>query len=219
MPSYLRVICSDEQWSDDINHKSQSHASLLLIGRVARHQLAQDAPKERVWEVLWHDRGVEGQSVEGQSVHWQLAELNVARLRAPLEDPATRDFVEALDAINALAESSPGFVWRLQTDDGNATSIQAFDDELVITNLSVWESVEALSDYVYRSGHVSFLRRKREWFERYGSAHLVLWWVPSGHRPTVSEALARLDIVHSGDPTADAFSFSTPFPPPTNDVR
>jgi hypothetical protein len=158
---------------------------------------------------------VDRQLVETQPMDWQLAELNIARLRAPMDDPATKDFADGLDEINALADSSPGFVWRMQTEDGNATSIQAFEDELVITNMSVWESIEALGDYVYRSGHVSFLRRKREWFSKYGSAYMVLWWVPAGIRPTIGEALERLALLDREGPTRRAFTFGKPFPPPS----
>jgi hypothetical protein len=146
-------------------------------------------------------------------MEWQLAELNIARLRAPLDDPATQEFVDALDEINALADASPGFVWRLQTEDGNATAIKTFDDDLIITNMSTWESVEALGNYIYRSGHVAFLRRKREWFNEYGSAHLVLWWVEAGTPPTVDEALDRLAHLEEHGPSTRAFTFGKPFPP------
>jgi hypothetical protein len=147
-------------------------------------------------------------------MEWHLAELNIARLRAPLDDPATQEFVEALDEINALADASLGFVWRLQTEDGNATAIRTFDDDLVITNMSTWESVEALGDYVYRSGHVAFLHRKREWFNQYGSVHLVLWWVQAGMQPTVDEALDRLAHLEEHGPSTRAFTFGRPFAPP-----
>ena len=100
---------------------------------------------------------------------WHLAQLNVGRLRAPIDDPIIAEFKDALDRINALADRSPGFVWRLQTEEGNATALHPIDDdELVAINMSVWESIEALADYVYRSDHTAFLRRRREWFERYG---------------------------------------------------
>jgi hypothetical protein len=148
-----------------------------------------------------------------RDVDWHLAQLNIARLRAPLDDPATQDFVDALDEINALAEASAGFVWRLQTDDGNATSIQAFDDELMITNMSTWESIQTLSDFAYRSGHVDYLRRKREWFDATGSAHLVLWWVQAGTQPTLEEAIERLAELAAGGSSARAFTFAKPFPP------
>lgn len=144
---------------------------------------------------------------------WHLAELNIARLRAPLDDPVTQEFVDALDEINSLADASPGFVWRLQTEDGNATAIKTFDDDLVITNMSTWESVETLGNYVYRSGHIAFLQRKREWFNKYGSAHLVLWWIQAGTQPTVDEALDRLAHLEEHGPSARAFTFGRPFPP------
>ena len=149
---------------------------------------------------------------------WHLAQLNVGRLRAPIDDPATAEFVDALDEINALADRSPGFVWRLQTEDGNATSIRVCDDELFIVNMSTWESVQTLGAYVYRSGHVAFLRRRREWFQRYGTSSLVLWWVPAGTRPTLDEALARLAQLDAAGPTPTAFTFAQPFPPPDADV-
>lgn len=148
-----------------------------------------------------------------RDVDWHLAQLNIARLRAPLDDPATQDFVDALDEINALAEASPGFVWRLQTDDGNATSIKAFDDELMITNMSTWESIQALSDFAYRSGHVDYLRRKREWFDAIASSRLVLWWVPAGAQPTVADAIERLGELDALGSSDRAFTFAKPFPP------
>jgi hypothetical protein len=150
---------------------------------------------------------------------WHLAELNVARLRAPLDDPRTAEFVDNLERINALGDASPGFVWRLQTEDGDATAVRAFDDEQVIVNLTVWESVDALADFVYRTGHVEFLRRKREWFERMAEDYLVMWWVPAGHRPTVDEAVSRLDHLRRHGPSDHAFTFRHPASPPGGDGR
>ena len=137
----------------------------------------------------------------------QLAQINVARLRAPLDSPVVREFVEALEPINALAEASPGFLWRLQTEDGDATAIRAFDDDLVIVNLSVWTSVEALADFVYRSAHTGFLRRRREWFEKPSEPIHCLWWVADGAWPTVAEAVERLDHLRAHGPTDRAFTF------------
>jgi hypothetical protein len=137
----------------------------------------------------------------------QLAQLNVGRAAAPLDSEQLRDFMENLDPINDLADASPGFVWRLQTEDGNATAIKAWDDPLMILNMSVWESVESLADFVYRSAHTDFLRRRREFFEKPVEAIQVLWWVEDGHRPTVSEALARLDHLRAHGPTDHAFTF------------
>lgn len=146
---------------------------------------------------------------------WHLAQLNIGRLRATIDDPALADFVANLDPINALADATPGFVWRLQTEEGNATAIRPFaDDELMAINMSVWESMEALADYVYRSAHTAFLRRRSEWFERLRDVYLVLWWIPAGTLPTVDEAVARLDHLRTYGPTPEAFTFRQPFPHP-----
>lgn len=149
---------------------------------------------------------------------WHLAQVNIGRLRAPVDDPILTEFKNALDRINALADGAPGFVWRLQTEEGNATALHPVeDDELVAINMSVWESIEALGDYVYRSDHTAFLRRRREWFERYGTAFLALWWVPAGHIPTIDEAFERLALIDAVGPSPSAFTFRRPFPPPDAD--
>ena len=148
------------------------------------------------------------------SVGWELVEINVARLRAPTDDPQLADFTGNLDRINALAESSTGYVWRLQTEDGNATAMRPYDDEMVIINVSMWDSVAALGDYVYRSGHVDFLRREREWFHRFGEAAVALWWVAAGERPTLPDAVERLAHLRAYGPTERAFTFAKPFPAP-----
>ncbi len=115
-----------------------------------------------------------------------LAEANIARMLAPLDQPSMRSFVDQLAYINAVADDSPEFVWRLQTEDGDATAIRAFDDPLILFNLSVWESVDALYDYVYRSDHLQPFRNRRSWFDRVEGSPLVLWWIPAEHRPTVA---------------------------------
>jgi hypothetical protein len=145
---------------------------------------------------------------------YQLAQINIGRLRAPVDSPPIAEFAAALDPINALAEASPGFVWRLQTEEGNATAIRPYDDDLVIINLSVWSSVAALTDFVLHSHHASYLRRRREWFERMAEAYIALWWVPAGHEPTVEEGVARLAHLRAHGPTAHAFSLRHPIPPP-----
>lgn len=145
---------------------------------------------------------------------FQLAQLNIARLRAPLDAPELADFVAALPEINALADAAPGFVWRLQTEEGDATGIDAFGSD-VIVNLSVWENLEALHGFVFRSAHSDVMRRRREWFERMHEAYLVLWWVPAGHRPTVDEAKDALRTMRRRGPCPEAFSFRSPFPAPT----
>ena len=148
---------------------------------------------------------------------FELAQLNVGTIKGPMDSPVMADFAANLDRINALAERSPGFVWRLQTEAGNATAIRPFEDANMLVNMSMWRDVEALNEYVYRTAHMEILRRRREWFERMDEAILVLWWVPKGHRPNVTEAIAKLDLVRSNGPTAEAFTFRQPFPAPDSD--
>ena len=145
---------------------------------------------------------------------WHLAQVNIGRLRSALDHPDVAEFVAALAPVNALADTSPGFVWRLQTDDGDATAVRVDDDPRVIVNLSVWESLEALQAFTFRSEHGTFLRRRREWFEHYGRAATALWWVPVGHVPDVREAAERLDALDTYGPTPQAFTFARTFGPP-----
>ena len=144
---------------------------------------------------------------------FHLAQLNVARWAVDPDSPSAVSFFDNLQRINALADASPGFVWRLQTEDGDATGIRAFDDPLMLVNLSVWDDVASLKTYVYRSGHTEIMRRRREWFERLEAPHLVLWWLPVGHEPTVAEAEDRLTRLRSQGPTAWAFDLSTVYAP------
>lgn len=145
---------------------------------------------------------------------YQIAQLNIARLKAPIDSPQLSEFVANLDRINALAEGSPGFVWRLQTDEGNATGIDYFGSDKIV-NLSLWGSVEALHNYVYRSAHLEVMRRKKEWFHNMAEAYMVLWWVPAGHRPSVEDAAQKLNFLREHGPTAEAFTFKKAFPAPT----
>ena len=147
----------------------------------------------------------------------QLAQVNVSRLLEPLDAPRLADFVAALDPVNALADAAPGFVWRLQTEDGDATAIRVFDDPMIIINLTVWESVDALAAFTFNSDHTAVMRRRREWFHRLREASTALWWVPDGHRPTPHEAQARLEHLRRHGPGAHAFTFRAPFPPPGSD--
>jgi hypothetical protein len=142
-----------------------------------------------------------------------LAQVNIARMRGGLEDPVMRGFVARLDEINALADGSPGFVWRLQTDAGNATYLRPYDDERIIINMSVWESLEDLQNYVYRGGHAEVLRQRRDWFEKLESPVVALWWVPAGRVPSIDEAKKRIAHLQEHGPTPFAFSFRSPFPP------
>lgn len=145
--------------------------------------------------------------------NYELAQLNVALMKEPLESPSMTDFVANLERINALAEASPGFVWRLQTDEGDATAVRPMGEDTLV-NISVWTDAESLNRYVYESAHVEILRRRREWFERMREAHVVLWWVPRGHRPSPSEAIERLELLRSQGPTKDAFTLRKVFLPP-----
>jgi hypothetical protein len=144
----------------------------------------------------------------------QLAQLNIGRLIAPLDAPEIAEFVAALDDINALADAAPGFVWRFQTADGDATAVRPYADDRIIVNFSVWQSLDSLHQYVYRGGHAGVLAKRREWFARMHEAFLVLWWVPEGHRPSPDEAVARLEHLRQHGPTPYAFTFKVAFPPP-----
>ena len=143
-------------------------------------------------------------------MHYHLAQVNVARLLAPLDSPQLAPFVAQLDAVNAEADRAPGFVWRLH----DASSVRDEADPSTLVNLSVWESVDTLKQYTYQPGHIDVFRSRAQWFERPASAHLAMWWVPAGHIPTVSEAIERLDFRRRRGDTEAAFAFAKPFPPP-----
>jgi hypothetical protein len=144
----------------------------------------------------------------------QLAQINIARILAPLDSPQMADFMNALDEINTLAEAAPGFVWRLKGDNNNATDYRPFDDDWLLVNMSVWSDVDSLKAYTYRSAHVDYLRRKKEWFEALGKPYLALWWVVAGHVPTIEEAKARLASLEQNGETQFAFTFKHIFSPP-----
>ena len=144
---------------------------------------------------------------------YHIAQVNIGRVKAPPEDPLMAGFMNRLDEINALADRSPGFVWRLQTNEGNATYLRPYEDDRILVNLSVWESIEALRHYVYGSAHMELLRRRHEWFERFAGSYLALWWVPAGHHPDIDEARKRLAHLEAHGPSQFAFPFKTPFAP------
>jgi heme-degrading monooxygenase HmoA len=149
---------------------------------------------------------------------YHLAQVNIGRFIRPVEDPANADFVDALDQVNALAEASPGFVWRLTGDGNNATDIKPFpDDPNMAINMSVWESVDALAAFVYRNmDHRGVMRRRREWFEEM-KVYMALWWVPAGTLPTIEDAKAKLALLERLGPTQEAFTFRQPFAAPSGD--
>lgn len=144
---------------------------------------------------------------------FELAQVNVARLRAPLDAPEIADFVAQLGPINELAERSPGYVWRLTGDGADATDIRAFDDDRIIMNLSVWDSLETLRAFTYDTRHVEVLRHRLEWFERAVEAYVAMWWIEAGTRPTVAEAIERLERLRTVGPTPEVFDFRKPFGP------
>lgn len=144
---------------------------------------------------------------------YELAQINIGRLKAPLDSPQLKDFVEALDPVNAVVDAADGFVWRLQSDSGNATDVPVFGDEWLIVNMSTWRDTDALTAFMYQGQHRELLSRRREWFERLEEAMTVLWWVPAGHRPTVAEAEGRLLHLREHGPTEYAFTLRVSFPP------
>jgi len=151
---------------------------------------------------------------------YAVAQVNIGRLVAPLDSPQLADFVAGLDPVNAVADSAPGFVWRLQTEDGNATAVRAFEQDTegadggILINMSVWETVESLAAFVYGPEHLAVLRRRREWFQRLKEAYTALWWIPRGHIPTVTEAEDRVKHLRAHGPTPHAFTLKVHFPPP-----
>ena len=145
---------------------------------------------------------------------WHIVQLNVGRILAPTDSAQLAEFMAALDEINARADATPGFIWRLQSDSGNATDIRVSEDPNFLVNMSVWASIEPLFEFVYRSAHTAVMARRRHWFEKPTEAYQVLWWVPAGHVPSVREALDRLDHVRRHGPTPQAFTFSRRYPPP-----
>ncbi|MCB1613441.1 MAG: DUF3291 domain-containing protein [Lysobacterales bacterium] len=144
---------------------------------------------------------------------FELAQLNIAQMRTPLDSPEMADFVANLDRINALAESFAGFVWRLQDEAGNATAPRPMGESTLV-NISVWRDVAALREFVYKSAHVEIMRRRREWFDAMEQASMVLWWVPAGHRPDESEAVAKLALLRAQGPSPEAFTFRQPYAAP-----
>ena len=144
---------------------------------------------------------------------YHLAQLNVAKMKYPLEAPGMAEFVARLDEINALADDSPGFVWRLQTGDGDATGIDFFGTDILV-NMSLWTGIDALRDFAFRSAHREVLARRGEWFDAMREAYTVLWWVPAGRIPTLEEAADRLDCLRREGPGPRAFNFRQTFDPP-----
>jgi len=148
-------------------------------------------------------------------VKYQLAQINVARMiGVNIEDPIMKEFVDNLDRVNALAENSPGFIWRLKDESNNASSFNPFDDEQVIINISVWEDITSLENFTYRTFHTDFLKRRKEWFYKYGKVHFALWWIEKGKYPSIQDAIERLEHLQSNGATEKAFNFRDKFARP-----
>ncbi|MEO8473789.1 MAG: DUF3291 domain-containing protein [Chryseolinea sp.] len=140
-------------------------------------------------------------------MNYHLAQMNIAKILAPLDNPIMKDFVDNLDRINGLAEASDGFVWRLKDESNSATNLRIFDDDMIIVNLSLWASVNALMTYIYKTDHAVFLKRKKEWFEKMPDAFMALWYIPENTTPTLAEAVARLEYLKAHGDTPYAFTF------------
>lgn len=154
----------------------------------------------------------------GNSV-WHLAQVNIARLLAPLDSEQLADFVAALDPVNATADGAPGFVWRLKTEEGNATSLAAFDWDVqgsfgVLTNMSVWENFDALKEFVYSPKHLEVLKQRRNWFHSVAEATTALWWVPAGQTPSIADAEEKIRLLRNEGPSERVFGMNKVFPAP-----
>ena len=146
---------------------------------------------------------------------YHIAQINIGRIKGVnIDDPIMKEFKENLDTINLLAEQSKGFVWRLKDDSNNATNLNPYNDEQVIINVSVWETIEDLETFVYKTLHTDFLRRRKEWFHSFGKAYAAMWWIKPGHYPTTQEATEKLDYLQKNGPTPSVFDYKNKFPIP-----
>ncbi len=200
--AYLRML-------DATGMRSATCSTCWRAGRPVRHCASACWSTMLGYSMACRDRTHR----RGDMSRYELAQLNIATMKEPLESPGMADFVANLDRINALAEASGGFVWRLQTEEGDATALRPMGENTLV-NMSVWRDVASLNGFVYRSAHVEIMRRRKEWFERMSDAYLVLWWVPKGHRPSIDEALARLALLRNKGATAEAFTFRQAFDAP-----
>ena len=147
--------------------------------------------------------------------NYQLAQINIAKMNGVnINDPVMKEFVDNLILINSLAESSDGFVWRLKGENNNATNLNPYNDEQIIVNISVWQSIEHLEHYVYKTMHTEFLKRRKEWFQKFGKAYYALWWIVKDEYPTVAEAISKLTYMQQNGATQEAFDFKNRFKTP-----
>lgn len=146
---------------------------------------------------------------------YHIAQINIARMRgANINDPIMQEFVDNLDKVNTIAEASPGFIWRLKDDNNNATAINPYNDEQVIINVSVWHTIDALEHFMYKTMHAGFLKRRKEWFDRFGKVYTAMWWIKPGEYPTIPGAVEKLDHLQRNGASVIAFDFKTRYPAP-----
>lgn len=149
--------------------------------------------------------------------HYQIAEINIARMKGvDINDPMMKEFVDNLDSVNAIAEKTAGFIWRLKDDNNNATSLNPYNDEQIIINVSVWETIESLQEFMYKTFHNEFLKRRKEWFHSFGKAHTAMWWITAGEYPSMQEAVNKLDELQKNGPSQSVFDLKHLFQAPVN---
>ncbi|MDB5013167.1 MAG: hypothetical protein JWQ25_1369 [Daejeonella sp.] len=150
---------------------------------------------------------------------FHIAEINIAKMKGlDINDPIMKEFVDNLGKVNDIAEASEGFVWRLKDDSYNATSFNPYNDEQIIINISVWETIETLEHYMYKTFHSDFLRRRKEWFQAHGKASTAMWWIPAGQIPTLEEAIEKLDYLQIHGVSEKVFDLRNKFPKPRGSV-
>ena len=146
--------------------------------------------------------------------NYHIAEINIARMKGVnIDDPVMKEFVDNLNSVNTLAENSKGFVWRLKADDNNATSLNPYNDEQVIINVSVWKTIEDLEHFMYKTFHTDFLKRRKEWFHTYGKVHTAMWWVKAGHTPAIEECIEKLHHLQVYGHSTFVFDFKNKYAP------
>lgn len=146
---------------------------------------------------------------------YQLAEINIARMKGvTINDPIMKEFVDNLDKVNEIAEKSGGFVWRLKDEDNNATNFNPYNDEQIIVNYSIWDNIETLEHYMYKTFHSEFLKRRKEWFQTFGQVSTAMWWVKKGEIPDITEAMEKLDYLQKNGASEIVFNFKQKFPKP-----
>lgn len=152
--------------------------------------------------------------------NYHLAEINIAKMKGiTINDSIMKEFVDNLDLVNTLAEKSEGFVWRLKDDSSNATNLNPYNDEQIIVNVSVWENMETLEHYIYKTFHSDFLKRRKEWFQKFGKASTAMWWIPAGQVPTLEEAVEKLDYLQQNGPSQLVFDLRNKFPSPELEIK